>query len=234
MCRRPTADSSPRRDHASGIAVATIAASTAPDSRSPGVAGSQRPAVAACPVLGPAGISGGFDLGAPGEVGGRSDRRPACADLCDKIVHAATVRSRDPEVDLPLPALGLLVLLVLLEGSSYGYGVVKAVSKRTNGSIDLAPGNVYQTLDRLLSRDWSPEFDADEEQDGGDRRQRYYAGTPDGARATAVAFFLLLACINVAKRLAAQLVRRRRHESGSRPRCRCRIKMWDGAACRVR
>lgn len=94
---------------------------------------------------------------------------------------------RDPpdDVRLPLTALDFSILLVLTEGVSYGYGIMKAVSRRSSGALNLAPGNIYQALDRLLSRGWIRELGSGEVPEDADSRRRYYGVTPDGAAAMA-------------------------------------------------
>ena len=82
--------------------------------------------------------------------------------------------------------LDFSVLLVLAEGASYGYGIVKAIAERSAGSVRLAPGNLYQVLDRLLEKAWIRELEPIELPDDADGRRRYYAIT-DVGRAVAAA-----------------------------------------------
>jgi DNA-binding PadR family transcriptional regulator len=90
-----------------------------------------------------------------------------------------------PDAHLPLTALDLSVLLVLTEEASWGYGIVKAVSDRSRGRLELAPGNVYQALDRLIARGWIRSLAQEELPDEADPRRRYYAITPAGVSAAA-------------------------------------------------
>ena len=46
-----------------------------------------------------------------------------------------------PEELLPLNPVDFQVLLVLLDGDSHGYGIVKEMKQRTGGQIDMLPGN---------------------------------------------------------------------------------------------
>lgn len=87
--------------------------------------------------------------------------------------------------DLPLSPLDLSVLLVLAEEESYGYGIAKAIAARSAGAIRLAPGNLYQVLDRLLEREWIRELTKRElpAGAGADGRRRYYAITAAGRAA---------------------------------------------------
>lgn len=91
----------------------------------------------------------------------------------------------DPDVlrHLPLKPLDFSVLLVLAREPSYGYGIVKAVGKASGGSVRLAPGNLYQVVDRMTAAGLVREAGEDEiPAAGADDRRRYYAITPLGRR----------------------------------------------------
>ena len=91
-----------------------------------------------------------------------------------------------PSSDLPLSPLDFSVLLVLARSDNYGYGIVKAIADGSAGSIQLAPGNLYQVLDRLLTKRWIRELERRELPADGDGRRRYYAIT-DAGRAVVAA-----------------------------------------------
>lgn len=81
---------------------------------------------------------------------------------------------------LPLKPLEFSILVALAEGASYGYGIVKRIGERSGGSVRLAPGNLYQVLDRLIHAGViEPVEVADEE------RRRWYGLTPFGRRVAA-------------------------------------------------
>lgn len=83
----------------------------------------------------------------------------------------------------PLSPVEFSVLLVLESGASWGYGIVKGIAERTSGGIRLAPGNLYQVLDRLLARGWIREVAAPAGESGGDARRRWYGLTGAGRSA---------------------------------------------------
>jgi DNA-binding PadR family transcriptional regulator len=86
--------------------------------------------------------------------------------------------------ELPLSPTELAILLFLESGGpAYGYGIVKGIAAASMGSIRLAPGNLYQVLDRMLERGWIEPADAPA---GEDARRRYYGVTVRG-RAVAAA-----------------------------------------------
>jgi len=90
--------------------------------------------------------------------------------------------SRRPEELLPLKPLELSVLLVLAREESYGYGIVQAISDRSVGGLDLAPGNLYHVLDRMIEDGLIREAGRRERPDDADQRRRYYAVTGFGRR----------------------------------------------------
>jgi DNA-binding PadR family transcriptional regulator len=105
-------------------------------------------------------------------------------------------------VTVPLSAVDLSVLLVLAEGENYGYGIVKAIAEDTAGSIELAPGNLYQVLDRLLVREWIRELPKRDLPAGADARRRYYAITAAGRAAARAEAARLRAMMRRLKRLS--------------------------------
>lgn len=108
---------------------------------------------------------------------------------------------RDPGDELPLSPLEFSVLLVLAEEASYGYGIVKAIAERSAGAVRLAPGNLYQVLDRLLEKAWIREADRSELPDAADGRRRYYVITEAGRAAAAAEARRLQAMLPTAVRL---------------------------------
>ena len=86
---------------------------------------------------------------------------------------------------LPLKAVHFQILRVLLDGELHGYGITKAIARRTSGLIRLEPGNLYRFVQRL-SEQGLVEPHGRRSPDGVDRRRQYYAITELG-RATLAA-----------------------------------------------
>jgi len=61
---------------------------------------------------------------------------------------------RDPAAALPLTPALFHVLLSLVDGDKHGYAILKEVSERTQGSVELSTGTLYGILKRLLADDW--------------------------------------------------------------------------------
>ena len=96
----------------------------------------------------------------------------------------------DPRDFLPLKPLDLQLLLALTEEERHGYGLVQAVSDRTDGLITLEPGNLYRVVKRLLDDGLVAESarrDAPDLPDGDEHKQRrrYYRITALGQRVVA-------------------------------------------------
>ncbi len=58
----------------------------------------------------------------------------------------------DVESWLPLNTMDFLVLAVLTDGERHGYGIVKDITVRTAGRVQVRPGNLYRVVDRLIER----------------------------------------------------------------------------------
>lgn len=75
---------------------------------------------------------------------------------------------------LPLAPRDLLILAVLAEGPSHGYGLIKAVEERSESGVLLDPANLYRVLRRMRELGWIAEAD------GEDSRRRVHRITERG------------------------------------------------------
>jgi len=82
----------------------------------------------------------------------------------------------------PLPPHMFLVLLVLNEQPSHGYGIKKRVAVRSGGAVDLDAGGLYRLIARLEERGW---VEAVAGPDAEDARRKHYALSPLGREALA-------------------------------------------------
>lgn len=69
---------------------------------------------------------------------------------------------------LPLAPRDLMVLAVLAEGPLHGYGIIRAVEKRSSSGVYLDPANLYRVLRRMRRLGWIEEVE-----DDGDRRRTH-------------------------------------------------------------
>lgn len=80
-----------------------------------------------------------------------------------------------------MPAASMYLLLALLGGENHGYALMRLVGEQSAGSVQMGPGTLYGTLNRLLAAgliiettDQVPRVD--------NERRRYYRLTNDGER----------------------------------------------------
>jgi len=88
-------------------------------------------------------------------------------------------RQRDPGAALPLTHIAYHVLLALATGDRHGYGIIKHVSGRTDGRVDLEAGTLYAAIKRMKDEGWIKDAPAVA---GADARRRTYAITDHGSQ----------------------------------------------------
>lgn len=89
----------------------------------------------------------------------------------------------DPvEEFLPLTSVEFEILLALADAPLHGYGILKAVERRTDGRTTLHPGTLYRALDRLSGSGLLEEAPGADRGEDEDQRRRYYRLTPLGRR----------------------------------------------------
>jgi DNA-binding PadR family transcriptional regulator len=109
---------------------------------------------------------------------------------------------------MTIPEPTFLVLTALADRPLHGYGVMLAVRELSNGRLNLRPGTLYTTLDRLADDGWLA-VECEEAVDG--QLRRYYRLTDRGAAAFAieVARSRANATVPAAAQAAAPAARRR-------------------------
>jgi DNA-binding PadR family transcriptional regulator len=107
-------------------------------------------------------------------------------------------RKDEPQERMPLKPVEFSVLLALAEEDRYGYEIVKRIAERTGGGVRLAPGNLYQVLDRLMELGLIAERSR---VDRADLRRRYYGITGQGRKVLAAEASRLREMVRTAERL---------------------------------
>lgn len=87
---------------------------------------------------------------------------------------------RDPAEALPLTPQIFHVLLTLAEGDQHGYAIIKAVSAKTGGAVQLSTGTLYAMIKRLLADGVIVESRQRPAAAEDDERRRYYRLTEYG------------------------------------------------------
>jgi DNA-binding PadR family transcriptional regulator len=90
------------------------------------------------------------------------------------------------------------ILLALGEGDLHGLGILDEVSRATSGELELGPGALYGTLQKLCDVEYARETDgpAGEEHDS---RRRYYSITEAGRTELAAEVSRLARTVEIAR-----------------------------------
>lgn len=91
-------------------------------------------------------------------------------------------KERTLESFLPLTPAVFHILLALADGEKHGYGIMKEVSQRTEGSMRLGPGTLYGSIGRMLESGLIEASDERPDPEIDDERRRYYRLTDLGLR----------------------------------------------------
>jgi len=84
----------------------------------------------------------------------------------------------DPRSMLPLTHLSYHVMLAIADAPLHGYGIIKEVAARTDGTMELEAGTLYAGIKRM--NDEGLLEGAPQPQEGADSRRRYYRLTDFG------------------------------------------------------
>jgi len=87
-----------------------------------------------------------------------------------------------PESQLPLAPATFQILLALVDRERHGYAIMKEVTTRTDGAVQLGPGTLYGALKRLLESGLVEKGSERADPELGDDRRRYYKLTKLGLR----------------------------------------------------
>ena len=78
------------------------------------------------------------------------------------------------DTKLPLKPDVFLILMILIDGQSHGYGIIKEAEERTKGELRLQAGALYRRLKWMLDEGLIEELEASPAGDRTDDRRRYY------------------------------------------------------------
>src|SRR5262245_58953211 len=71
-------------------------------------------------------------------------------DIHDAMAIKAKQNKRDPEAMLPLTPAVFHIMLALAGGESHGYSLMAQVDALTAGRVQLGPGTLYRSIQRML------------------------------------------------------------------------------------
>ena len=90
-----------------------------------------------------------------------------------------------PQPTLPLPVSEFQILLALADEERHGYAIMREVTLRTNGEVQIGPGTLYGSIKRMVSAGLIEESDERPDPALDDERRRYYRITALGRRTAA-------------------------------------------------
>lgn len=90
--------------------------------------------------------------------------------------------TQEPESLLPLTPAVFHILLALADGEKHGYGIMKEVGQRSEGSVRMGPGTLYGSIRRMLAGGLIEASDERPDPALDDERRRYYRLTSFGLR----------------------------------------------------
>ena len=91
-------------------------------------------------------------------------------------------RDKAPEAFLPLTPAVFHILLALADGERHGYGIMRDIAERSQGSVRMGPGTLYGTIQRMLGDGLIDVADERPDPAHDDERRRYYRLTDLGQR----------------------------------------------------
>ena len=92
----------------------------------------------------------------------------------------APEESRDPHRFLPLTPAVFHIMLALAGGEGHGYGIMLEVERLTSGRLNLGPGTLYRSIQRMLLDELIEETKDAHDSEEDDERRRYYRLTRFG------------------------------------------------------
>jgi DNA-binding PadR family transcriptional regulator len=75
---------------------------------------------------------------------------------------------------VPLTPAVFFILLSLAEGEKHGYAIMQDVKRLSDGSVQMGPGTLYSSIQRLLDLSLIKETDGTGEPSDHEARRRYY------------------------------------------------------------
>jgi DNA-binding PadR family transcriptional regulator len=90
------------------------------------------------------------------------------------MTKKALEEPRDPHRFLPLTPAVFHIMLALAGGQGHGYGIMLEVERLTSGRLNLGPGTLYRSIQRMLIDGLIEETTDDNDSAEDDERRRYY------------------------------------------------------------
>ena len=108
-------------------------------------------------------------------------------------------KEQSPEAMLPLTTAVFHILLALADGEKHGYGIMKEVTQRSEGSVRMGPGTLYGSIGRMLESGLIELAEERPDAEMDDERRRYYRLTDFGLRVTRAESQRLMQLLRIAQ-----------------------------------
>jgi DNA-binding PadR family transcriptional regulator len=115
------------------------------------------------------------------------------------MTKKAPEETPDPQSFLPLTPAVFHIMLSLAIGEGHGYGIMLEVERLTSGRLNLGPGTLYRSIQRMLVDGLIEETKDAQESDEDDERRRYYRLTRFGLEVARAESRRLEALVNAAR-----------------------------------
>lgn len=93
-----------------------------------------------------------------------------------------TEPSRSPTKSFPLTPAVFNILMALADGEKHGFAIMLKVEANTNGQVQMGPGTLYGSINRMLKAGLLEQSDERADPELDDQRRRYYRLTGLGQR----------------------------------------------------
>jgi len=93
-----------------------------------------------------------------------------------------TEPARSPTKLLPLTPAVFNILMALADGEKHGFAIMLKVEANTNGQVQMGPGTLYGSINRMLKAGLLEQSDERADPELDDQRRRYYRLTGLGQR----------------------------------------------------
>jgi DNA-binding PadR family transcriptional regulator len=105
----------------------------------------------------------------------------------------------EPEALLPLTPAVFHILLVVADGRTHGYAIMREVEAMTRGQVRLGPGTLYRSLQRMVVDGLIEELEMGVAAEAEAERRRYYQLTPFGRNVARAEARRLAALVDAAR-----------------------------------
>lgn len=108
--------------------------------------------------------------------------------------------SSDATELLPLGTPVFHILLALGHDTLHGYGIMRAIEEKTDGTVRILPGTLYTTLSRMVGDGLLEDAPRPDDEPDDERRRRYYRATELGHEAVAAEAERMALLVDLARR----------------------------------